>query len=139
MAEKSLRHSLAAQEIDLSVLRKSRSVGTINPNNVVLKREQLEEIALAAQNDLHHSGINIPFCAFNGGSDVWVDVGNKLYGVQCLQKYFGADVSETIHVGDQFLSIGNGSLALFTLFYSLLSFSCRRIECLFLFSFVLFH
>jgi len=27
---------------------------------------------------LRISGVTLPFCAFNGGSDVWVDVGNKV-------------------------------------------------------------
>ncbi|KAJ3095759.1 dodecenoyl-CoA isomerase [Phlyctochytrium planicorne] len=29
----------------------------------------------------------VPFCAFNGGSDAWVDIGNKLIGVKILQDY----------------------------------------------------
>jgi len=95
--------------LNFEVLRKSRSVGTINPQNASIKREHLEEMALAAQNDLNQSGVTIPFCAFNGGSDVWVDIGNKLYGVQCLQKFFKVGPAETIHIGDQFLSIGNGT------------------------------
>jgi IMP and pyridine-specific 5'-nucleotidase len=49
----------------------------------------------------------IPFCAFNGGSDVWVDIGNKLIGVQILQEYVKSNGQETLHVGDQFLSTGN--------------------------------
>lgn len=49
----------------------------------------------------------IPYCAFNGGSDVWVDVGNKLIGVQVMQKLLGASPAETAHIGDQFLSTGN--------------------------------
>lgn len=31
----------------------------------------------------------LPFCAFNGGNDVFVDVGNKSLGLQCLMKYLG--------------------------------------------------
>ena len=46
----------------------------------------------------------IPFCAFNGGSDVWVDIGNKLIGVQILQNYLNAKPGETFHIGDQ---VGN--------------------------------
>ncbi|KAL2913971.1 IMP 5'-nucleotidase [Polyrhizophydium stewartii] len=49
----------------------------------------------------------IPFCAFNGGSDVWVDIGNKLIGVGMLQEMLGCAGRETLHVGDQFLSTGN--------------------------------
>ena len=49
----------------------------------------------------------LPFCAFNGGSDVWVDVGNKLIGVHVLQHHLGTLPETTLHVGDQFLSTGN--------------------------------
>ena len=49
----------------------------------------------------------IPFCAFNGGNDVFMDIGNKLIGVSILQGFFGAEGHQTLHVGDQFLSTGN--------------------------------
>jgi IMP and pyridine-specific 5'-nucleotidase len=93
-----------------------------------LSREQLDEFALAVQrrlNNYQHAqrmkGIQngtqeiadltpLPFCAFNGGSDVWLDVGNKLIGVQILQEYLGTRPNETLHVGDQFLSTGNDIL-----------------------------
>ena len=77
----------------VNVLRKSRAVG-VNPRpGCQLTREQLDELALSTQNklnmyqmqkklDLSSSATFIPFCAFNGGSDVWVDVGNKLIGVK---------------------------------------------------------
>lgn len=49
----------------------------------------------------------MPFCAFNGGNDVFIDVGNKEWGVRACQKYFGGIAgSKTLHVGDQFLSVG---------------------------------
>lgn len=52
-------------------------------------------------------GDAICFSAFNGGRDVWVDIGDKKLGVMSLQKYLG-DLSgvETLHVGDQFASVG---------------------------------
>ena len=58
----------------------------------------------------------LPFCAFNGGNDVFVDIGDKSWGVQVCQKWFGEmerGVGEairperTLHVGDQFLSAGS--------------------------------
>ncbi|KAJ8330454.1 IMP 5'-nucleotidase [Batrachochytrium dendrobatidis] len=49
----------------------------------------------------------IPFCAFNGGSDVWVDIGNKLIGVGMLQDMLHCEGCETLHVGDQFSTTGN--------------------------------
>jgi IMP and pyridine-specific 5'-nucleotidase len=88
---------------------------------------KLDELALSAQSKLNHyqanklkeyqnapkkvkiseSDLSIPFCAFNGGSDVWVDIGNKLIGVQILCNWLGTFAHETLHVGDQFLSTGN--------------------------------
>ena len=58
----------------------------------------------------------LPFCAFNGGNDVFVDIGDKSWGVCVCQKYFGGDDEKeggsirgerTLHVGDQFLSAGS--------------------------------
>lgn len=60
----------------------------------------------------------LPFCAFNGGNDVFVDIGDKSWGVCVCQKYFGRSAStvdeggsirgdRTLHVGDQFLSAGS--------------------------------
>ena len=56
----------------------------------------------------------VPFCAFNGGNDVFVDIGDKSWGVCVCQKYFGANEEggsirgdRTLHVGDQFLSTGS--------------------------------
>lgn len=61
-------------------------------------------------------GQNIKVCAFNGGSDVWVDIGDKSLGVECLQRYLCKDEanhllcpiqkSESLHIGDQFASLG---------------------------------
>jgi IMP and pyridine-specific 5'-nucleotidase len=51
--------------------------------------------------------IELPWCAFNGGRDAWVDVGDKSVGVAALQAWLGIACHETIHVGDQFLNVGN--------------------------------
>lgn len=71
--------------------------------------EVLEEVALAVQvalKDLH-----IPHCAFNGGNDVWVDVGNKALGVRALQNFMGGTPKQTLHVGDRFTRTGNDTRA----------------------------
>eukprot|EP00959_Pyramimonas_sp_CCMP1952_P362566 7592780-Pyramimonas_sp.AAC.1 len=34
---------------------------------------------------------SIPFCAFNGGNDVFVDVGNKSLGLEALMRYLKCD------------------------------------------------
>jgi IMP and pyridine-specific 5'-nucleotidase len=42
-----------------------------------------------------------------GGNDVFVDIGDKSWGVRACQQYFGGiDPSKTLHIGDQFLSAG---------------------------------
>ena len=55
----------------------------------------------------------VPFCAFNGGRDVFVDIGDKSWGVTVCQQWFGGGGGNairgenTLHVGDQFLSAGS--------------------------------
>lgn len=42
-----------------------------------------------------------------GGNDVFVDIGDKSYGVKACQSYCGGiPGASTLHVGDQFLSAG---------------------------------
>lgn len=49
----------------------------------------------------------VPFCAFNGGHDVWVDVGNKAEGVRVIQSYLDIQSNQCLHIGDQFSISGN--------------------------------
>ena len=73
-----------------------------------MTREALDETVLRVQTHLHdHYAGGLPFCAFNGGRDAWVDVGNKRVGVSVLQAYVGAAPADTLHIGDQFLNTGN--------------------------------
>ena len=45
--------------------------------------------------------------ALIGGSDVFVDIGDKSWGVLSCQRYLGGiEGGKTLHVGDQFLSAG---------------------------------
>lgn len=45
--------------------------------------------------------------SLTGGSDIFVDIGDKSWGVLACQRYFGGiQGSQTLHVGDQFLSAG---------------------------------
>jgi hypothetical protein len=69
--------------------------------------ELLEEIALETQARIAAAGISIPHCAFNGGSDVFIDVGSKALGIRALQARTGATASETVHIGDRFTKTGN--------------------------------
>ena len=114
------------------VLRKERAVGiyAADQKGEKLTREQLEETVLVVQQVVESSLLppftsptqqtqqsttpaeppphaRIPFTVFNGGADVFLDIGDKSLGVQSCQKWFGGILpSQTLHVGDQFLSGG---------------------------------
>lgn len=96
------------------VIRKKRSVGLVPNPDCDIPREALDETVLRVHEVLNERASSrssapkqLPFCAFNGGRDVWIDVGNKRVGVDILGSYLGIDYRETIHVGDQFLNTGN--------------------------------
>lgn len=122
VGEGALRQCMTDMNLDALLIRKERAVGIV-PKSGRFAREQLEETVLVTQKVLETSevGRTIPFCAFNGGNDVFVDLGDKSYGVAGVQHYFakrdgaaGRDVlssghipgARTLHVGDQFLSAG---------------------------------
>jgi IMP and pyridine-specific 5'-nucleotidase len=109
VAESALRSCVTYLNLPVSVLRKVRAVGIYPPAGVRLAREQLEETVLVTQRilELSDAGKKLPFCAFNGGNDVFVDIGDKSWGVMACQSYFGGiDGGRSLHVGDQFLSAG---------------------------------
>ena len=111
VAEYTVQSSLNEMNLRGKVIRKKRSVGLIPTRAESIPREALDESVLrvveAAQKMNRGAGPNLPYCAFNGGSDVWLDVGNKRVGVQILQSYLGISSTETLHIGDQFLNTGN--------------------------------
>ncbi|RHY27650.1 hypothetical protein DYB32_006638 [Aphanomyces invadans] len=76
---------VALLDMPAKILRKERAVGIYNPTDKRFVYENLEEIALTVQHVLRHT--TIPHCAFNGGNDVWVDIGNKALGISALQHY----------------------------------------------------
>lgn len=109
VAEKCLQNCIDSMRLQAQIIRKERAVGIVPLPGTKLSREQLEETVLVCQRGLETSpaGSRLPFCAFNGGSDVFIDIGTKQWGVLACQKYFGGvDGSRTLHIGDQFLSIG---------------------------------
>lgn len=106
-AEACFRSSMVEQNMRATIIRKKRSVGLIPKVDEKIPREALDETVLRTQSELEESKVTLPFCAFNGGRDAWVDVGNKRVGVQVLQSYLGIPVVETLHIGDQFLYTGN--------------------------------
>lgn len=80
---------------------------------------QASSSGVAAGRQVHNKrsggGGGVPFCAFNGGRDVFVDIGDKSWGVAVCQQWFGRrdgtgvaiKGENTLHVGDQFLSAGS--------------------------------
>ncbi|EEP77946.1 IMP-specific 5'-nucleotidase 1 [Uncinocarpus reesii 1704] len=109
VAEAALRDCVSNLNLPASILRKERAVGIYPLEGHRMHREQLEETVLVAQQTVETSAVGrrLPFCAFNGGNDVFVDIGDKSWGVLCCQTYFGGiDRSKTLHIGDQFLSAG---------------------------------
>jgi IMP and pyridine-specific 5'-nucleotidase len=72
------------------VLRKERAVGVLPLVPTIY--EVLEELTLTVQQQLV---ADIPFCAFNGGNDVFVDVGNKSLGLEALMAYLGCEPVRT--------------------------------------------
>lgn len=111
-AERTVQKSVEEQNLRAQVIRKRRSIGMV-PNHAdqYIPREALDETVLriteVAQKMHNGVGPNLPYCAFNGGRDIWLDVGNKRVGVHILQSYLGVASTETLHIGDQFLNTGN--------------------------------
>ena len=110
-AEESANHAVEDLNLHARVIRKKRSVGLVPSPGREITRESLDEVVLRTQEKLEQlnggNGTGLPWCAFNGGSDAWVDVGNKRVGVKVLQSYLGIPPHETLHIGDQFLGLGN--------------------------------
>ena len=109
VAERSLRETVSDLNLkNAKVIRKARAIGLV-PSSV--RREILDEAVLRAQEALKKHKLasenKIPYCAFNGGSDVWVDVGNKEVGVTGLQQLLDVKPESSLHIGDQFLQGGN--------------------------------
>ena len=109
---KSGKH-FAREQLEETVMVTQRTLVRLNIPHHLLFAQFLQETSPV--------GRKIPFCAFNGESpdcriidharklinDVFVDIGDKSWGVLACQRYFGGiDGSKSLHVGDQFLSAG---------------------------------
>ncbi|SCU83312.1 LAFA_0D02872g1_1 [Lachancea sp. 'fantastica'] len=108
-----------------TIIRKPRAVGIVpgnrwNPETkrtirVKMDREQLEEMVLTLQRRIENfaPARRIQFSCFDGGSDVWCDIGGKDLGVAALQHYFSPEnpikPSQTLHIGDQFAPMGSAN------------------------------
>ena len=130
-AQAALEEGAARLRLPVRVIRKERAVGVLPLAPTVY--EVLEDLAISVQVELaggkrwegekdksnrakQNGGgdrnINaplLPFCAFNGGGDVFVDVGNKSLGLDALKAYLGLSPSQVLHVGDRFTASGNDS------------------------------
>ena len=78
------------------------------PGPVLPHPQVLEDIALTCQMQL---ASKVPLCAFNGGNDVFVDVGNKSLGLQSLMAYFKTQPHEVGRGGLGGLGEGGGQEA----------------------------
>ncbi|KAI8675423.1 IMP-specific 5'-nucleotidase 1 [Fusarium keratoplasticum] len=142
VAESALRDCVKTMNLPAEIMRKDRAVGIIPKTpETRIARESLEETVLVVQRILELSSLGsteerpakprpssspplppsvvsqsrrVPFCAFNGGRDVFVDIGDKSWGVTVCQQWFGSRENggvirgeNTLHVGDQFLSAGS--------------------------------
>jgi len=110
-AEAALREACLRMRLDVQFLRKTRAVGCF-PSRAEdrIEYEVLEDIALTVQDrlmTLEEGPPTVPFCAFNGNRDVWVDLGSKKFGIEALQQYLGVEAIRTCHMGDRFTSTGN--------------------------------
>jgi len=114
-AERVMRQSREELKLRARILRKDRAVGIypggrdmlkdfpIGHGSKKLKQEALDEVVLRILEEIHkrQPPITIPYCVFNGGTDAWLDIGNKSVAVSVLQAYFNFKPSQCLHVGDQ--------------------------------------
>jgi len=113
-AETLLVENAKLLQIPVQLIRKARAVGIVPTVSTIY--EVLEELAIRLQVGLEEAmggdGRNaVPFCAFNGGNDVFCDIGDKSYGLQSLMTYLHCQAGEVMHVGDRFTSSGNDNAA----------------------------
>lgn len=107
IVEKTMTEAMKEMKIKGRILRKIMSCGLISVDEENLRRECLDECCLRIQDDVLRNNVAFPYCAFNGGNDVWFDIGNKRVGIERLQKKFNVAPKNCLHVGDQLLVTGN--------------------------------
>lgn len=110
LAEASLSECISNLNLPAKIIRKERAVGIVpRINGYQFPRESLEETVLVVQKSLEMSeiGRKLPFCAFNGGNDVFVDIGDKSWGVLVCQKYFGEEIEGGMIRGDRTLHVSS--------------------------------
>jgi len=106
-AQSILLETAAKLKVPVKLTRKERAVGVTPTTPSVY--EVLEELALTAQVKLEGT-TSLPYCAFNGGADCFVDVGNKGLGLEALLSYIGCSSGKVLHFGDRFTTTGNDAI-----------------------------
>lgn len=118
ISQKCLEQVIIDFKLHAHVHRKEKSVGLIpdqmlqkgefrEKKNYMIKHEVLEEAVIRVKKAIMQKKIDAPYCAFNGGQDIWVDVGNKAEGLLVLQRLLKIEKRKCCHIGDQFLHSGN--------------------------------
>eukprot|EP01023_Acetabularia_acetabulum_P009263 TRINITY_DN14113_c0_g3_i4.p2 TRINITY_DN14113_c0_g3~~TRINITY_DN14113_c0_g3_i4.p2 ORF type:complete len:442 (-),score=67.74 TRINITY_DN14113_c0_g3_i4:396-1721(-) len=102
-AEWALKENSTRLSLDVDIVSKDRAVGAI-PKEAVLY-EVLEDLVIGVQNTLISQPL--PYCAFNNGTHVFVDVGNKSIGIEALMAHLDLRPQEVLHVGDRFTRSGS--------------------------------
>jgi len=114
-AQAALELHAAELRLPVNVIRKERAVGVVPTQSFVIY-ELFEELCMRTQADMEDAttsaaseGMNLPpYCCFNGGNDVFFDIGTKALGISALQDFIGgARPAESIHFGDRFTLTGN--------------------------------
>lgn len=127
-AERCLTTAIEELQLRGRLIRKGRAIGLVpggkkgkeakpqGTGSKAMPNEALDEVVLRCQADLRvyvkevlsKGGPEPPqFCAFNGGNDAWVDIGDKSIGVKGLCEMLEIPGRCTLHIGDQFHNTGN--------------------------------
>jgi len=93
-AQRLLTEGAARLMLPVSVIRKTRSVGVVPTGQTIY--EVLEDLSITVATNLISP---LPFCAFNGGNDVFVDIGNKSIGLDALMNFLDLKMGEVRGVG----------------------------------------
>ncbi|SBS89187.1 IMP-specific 5'-nucleotidase, putative, partial [Plasmodium malariae] len=118
ISQKCLEQVITDFRLCAQIQRKEKSIGLVpnkmpslnNKNeqkNYMIKYEVLEEAVIRVKKEIIKNKIEVPYCVFNGGQDLWVDIGNKAEGLIILQKLLKIQKKKCCHIGDQFLYSGN--------------------------------
>jgi IMP and pyridine-specific 5'-nucleotidase len=121
--EASMQESVQELNLRARVIRKERSCGVVagglegklkcpqGSGARKLQREHLDEMVLRIDEEMRVLKPSIHYCAFKGGNDARMDIGNKRVGVVALLRYLQVESHQAIHIGDQFLNTGNDHAA----------------------------